>query len=422
MDYKSLFKTEILFKVLSKGIGFGKSLILLFLFGFTKELDSYYLALSLTGIMLSIPVVFELLYMAELKDKIESNKLELLQNLGLQFLVVTAVCSFLSIIVVTFFYHEDVLKNVIILLLWAFFFNLNSFIILVLRIRQQYKAIGWYFFFFPLITSIVLVLAFYGFNFKNAIIASLSMLVSEIILVFFLKHKVRTKLFFAEKIKLSFVFNKKRFSQIIKSFSLISAVYVIDVTDKSFSYNLDGGYTTVLIYGSLVPLMVRQALDFKSVFYHRLQYSYSIQSDLQIFYKTLKWLVYIIAPIMIVLYIGLQFVELSLLNKFIDINNAQFYDLIQVVYIYILILPIYIVWDMMYRIYYKNDYLNNLFLIMLIGVVLNYVLNYMFVNYLFMKTSGIALSTFIVLFLYCSYSFGLLKIKELRELNKNRNK
>ena len=121
---------------------------------------------------------------------------------------------------------------------------------------------------------------------------------------------------------------------------------------------------------------------------------------------------------MLGLYIVVQFIELSLVNRFIDITNDQFNDLIQVVNVYILILPIYIIWDMMYRIYYKNDYLNSLFLIMLIGVVLNYVLNYIFVNVLFMKTSGIALSTFIVLSLYCSYSFGLLKIKETNELKK----
>lgn len=238
------------------------------------------------------------------------------------------------------------------------------------------------------------------------------MLLSELFLFIYLQLKTKTKLFFNEKLNLISLFDKKKISQIVKSFSLISAVYIIDVTDKSFSYNLEGGYTTVLIYGSLVPLIIRQALDFKSVFYHRLQYSLTINSDLHIFYQTLKWLLCIIIPLIVLLSILLQFLKLNYLNKFIKITQEQFDDLLNVFNIYMLILPVYIIWDMMYRIYYKNNYLNKLFKIMLIGVILNYLLNYFFVNIIDLKTSGIALSTLIVLTIYCFYSYMLLRIKE----------
>lgn len=412
MDYKNFLKTEVFFKTLSKVAGLGKSFILLFLFGFSKDLDSYYFALSLVGLLLSIPVVFELLYMGELKDKIEDNNIKSLNNLTLKFISIVSVLLIFSISLVPFFYKDFVLKNVLILLVWAFFFNLNSFNVLVLRIKHKYKIIGWYFLLFPLIITIILLFFYYLLNFRNSIIASFSMLLSELFLFIYLQLKTKTKLFFNEKLNLISLFDKKKISQIVKSFSLISAVYIIDVTDKSFSYNLEGGYTTVLIYGSLVPLIIRQALDFKSVFYHRLQYSLTINSDLHIFYQTLKWLLCIIIPLIVLLSILLQFLKLNYLNKFIKITQEQFDDLLNVFNIYMLILPVYIIWDMMYRIYYKNNYLNKLFKIMLIGVILNYLLNYFFVNIIDLKTSGIALSTLIVLTIYCFYSYMLLRIKE----------
>lgn len=127
MDYKNFLKTEVFFKTLSKVAGLGKSFILLFLFGFSKDLDSYYFALSLVGLLLSIPVVFELLYMGELKDKIEDNNIKSLNNLTLKFISIVSVLLIFSISLVPFFYKDFVLKNVLILLVWAFFFQLKFF-------------------------------------------------------------------------------------------------------------------------------------------------------------------------------------------------------------------------------------------------------------------------------------------------------
>lgn len=417
MDYKKFLKIEIFFKILSKGIGVGKSFLFLLIFGFSTQLDSHYFALSLTGIILSIPIVYELLYIGDLKKNIESKNIDFIQTSFLQLITISVISSLVVFIFISIFNSKDVLYHIIILFLWANFFIINSFNILLLRLENEYKTIGVYFLLFPLSVSLFIIVGHYLFQFNTSLLVSISILFAEISLVLFLKNKIAYKYFNISKLFILSLYSKTRALQILKSFSLILVVYLIDVTDKSFSYKLDEGYTTVLIYGSLFPLMIRQALDFKSVFYHKLQDSLSIKNDLQIFYQTLRWFGYIIIPLIAILYLGSNFIKIEFLNKFIEIRENQFSDLMSVFFVYIFILPIYIIWDMMYRIYYKNDFLNKLFVIMFIGVFLNYGLNYFFVKILYLKTTGIALSTLIVLSSYCLYSFLLLKIEEKKLIN-----
>lgn len=419
MDYKKFLKIEIFFKILSKGVGLGKSFLLLLIFGFSAQLDSHYFAMSLVGIILSIPVVYELLYMSDIKRSIEANDIDFIQNSFLQLIVISIICSLITLIFIVIFYDIILLYHVIILLFWTLFFIVNSFNILVLRVNHRYKTIGLYFLLFPLFVSIFVALAYYVFYFKNSIIVSVSILLAEALMVIYFNQKIAFKYLNLSKVKALKFFNKERFIQTITSFSLIIAVYIIDVTDKSFSYKLEGGYTTVLIYGGLLPLMIRQALDFKSVFYHKLQESNSIKEDLIIFNQTLKWLLYLLLPIMTILFSIFQFINYKHLSKLFNFNELHFEDLMNVLFIYIFILPVYIIWDMIYRIYYKNKFLNKLFFIMLVGVILNYLLNYMFVYYFHMKASGIAFSTLLVLSIYCVYSFIILKVYANKELNIN---
>lgn len=413
VDYNNLFKLEILFKVLSKFFGLSKSLLVLFIFSFSGALDSHFYAFSLVGIILSISVVVELLFLQDLKRYYEQKKYSAISNLFYKLIFITIISTLLMGTILSIFQDVDIFQHIAILLIWSIFFVINSFFIILFRLNHQYKIIGIYFLLFPIFVMLSILLGHYILDYKSSLVVSISILVSEIILFCFLFLKLPSKnLLIFENSYLKLQYNKITIIKLLQSFSLISAVYLIDITDKFFAYRLGAGFTTILVYGMLAPLIIRQALDIKSVFYHKLQYSSSVNEDIAVFIKTLKWLSYILVPGIILFFTSSFFINYSLLNKFMDINQNQFDELVGVFLIYILILPIYIIWDMLYRIYYKNNLLSKLLFIISFGVLLNIVLNYVFITYFQMNTMGIALSTLIVLVSYCIYGYGFLHLKK----------
>lgn len=415
MNYKEMLKIELFYKLLSKSMSILKSISVLFVFGFSGVLDAHFFSLSIIGMVLSVPIIIELLYLKNIKIFLEEKDFDGISNLFYKSIFVT-ILGLISINIIFYFFQDDItIHNTIVLSCWSILFVSNAFIILLFRLMLNYKIIGKYFFFTPVLILLLAILINVFFNIKQELILSFSFLFSEIMLSTYLCFKLPIKRILRFNL-LYFKFNYKKevIIDIFYSFSLISSVYIIDLTDKYFAYQLGNGYTTILIYGSLFPLAIRQALDIKSVFYHKLQYSNSIKNDIKLLVTTIIWLLIIIFPLVVIFFILSYFVNYSLLKDITQISFEQFIDLVNVFKIYILILPVYIIWDMLYRVYYKNRQLEKLMKIMFFGLLINVLMNYIFIYNFKMTSNGIALSTFIVLFYYCTVASV--------QLFKNKNK
>lgn len=413
MNYKKLFRIEIFFKLFSKIAGFARTLLVLGLFGFSSALDTHYLALSYIGILLSISVLFELLHMKDITKILKKNKIDILGKLFYRLIILSAI---LGIFILGFIYlllDLQVFYHAIILEFWSIFFIANSFLILILRINLKYKEVGLYFFYTPLIVLSIILIEYYVIGYASSLLISFAILLSEVFL--FIKYYNNVNVLFLKEYRsfnLDLKLKKKYIINLTHSVGLIVCVYLIDITDKYFSSIIGEGYTTVLTYGMWLPLMIRQVLDLKSVFYHKLQSSLSIQEDMNILFVTIKWIVYIVFPIIILFIAMYTFLDYESIRDFVNINYEQYNDLLRVFLIYSFILPIYIVWDMLYRIFYKNNILNKLFFIMFSGVFLNGILNFIFINSFHMKATGIALSTLLAMSFYVFTSFIILiKVK-----------
>lgn len=82
-----------------------------------------------------------------------------------------------------------------------------------------------------------------------------------------------------------------------------------------------------------------------------------------------------------------------------------------IVYIGILITPLYMLWDLFYRFYYREKKIHTLIKIVFVGFIINIVLNYLLGFSLSWGIYGILVSTLIVFLFYNLLSFRYFFIK-----------
>lgn len=316
-----------------------------------------------------------------------------------------------SVIVLSLILSDNIqiISHIIILSLWGVL-NINSNFFLILnRYRESNKLVLTYYSLIIILDISILLLSLFYFNSEfNYLAISLSVFLSELIvlLVLFSKQIFTT----LKKVKdESFKFNIEK-SLLFKVFLILIVISFIDISDKFFLSFLGEGQITYYTYGLYAPLMIRQSLDIRSNFFVQINKVDSLKQTKLIFFKTIKKLLPFFILGVIVLLISVELSE-SLITNYFKIDDFLLFK--RIIYLGILITPFYMIWDLFYRFYYREKKINKLIVIVILGLMLNIGLNFLIGIKLSLGIYGILISTLIVFVFYnfMSYNYFFLRNK-----------
>lgn len=411
----NFIKKEVLVKLLSKIFGISRMVLILYLIGFTKELDSIFLIQSIIGIVLLVNVFFELNFSKKILLSISNNDSSIYKLYWPYILFLSLV--YLTISLSYFFIIGELISYYLIILIFliASFFNIIGYLGMIeLRLQDLKRKILLYYF----LTSFGLLFFFIFFDSilidkLNYYSLPLSVLATDICIIFFLFKNVFFK--FIRCFKEMSLSWDKNFS---KSIFIIGIFILIDSTDKFFLKSLGPGILSTFSYGLYVTITVRSILDIRSNFNAKLTLIKNDKSKLKvIFYKYLKTLIKLYSFFLFIFLVSVYFLSyfenetiqiFKLLN--LELENINLLFKISLIGI-IFYAPLYLIFDLTYRIYYAVDDLNYIFHVALIAFIINVVLNYIIGYYFELGAVGILLSS-ISVFIFLVYS-GLRYINKL---------
>ncbi len=399
---------EIYVKIFTKLLGVFRTIFLLFFFSISSKLDNFYFAKSIVGVVVLINILFEITYSEQIN--LFKNNLTFIKKLS-NFLNKFSLIMTFSVIVLSLILSDNIqiISHIIILSLWGVL-NINSNFFLILnRYRESNKLVLTYYSLIIILDISILLLSLFYFNSEfNYLAISLSVFLSELIvlLVLFSKQIFTT----LKKVKdESFKFNIEK-SLLFKVFLILIVISFIDISDKFFLSFLGEGQITYYTYGLYAPLMIRQSLDIRSNFFVQINKVDSLKQTKLIFFKTIKKILPFFILGVIVLLISVELSE-SLITNYFKIDDFLLFK--RIIYLGILITPFYMIWDLFYRFYYREKKINKLIVIVILGLMLNIGLNFLIGIKLSLGIYGILISTLIVFVFYnfMSYNYFFLRNK-----------
>lgn len=403
------FRYEIISKIIAKLSGVLKQLAILLFIGISLDLDAFYVASSYIGIVLALVSWAEIIILPVLLSKKSQLEKRKLLSASVQYILSCSIILLLfSVFTGVYIYGEDYLGWLVGIGLWAVMNVINSIYILAFRADGNIGSIASYYArtsISGMVLFIATALNYYFFIQTDAYkveVLLFSIIVPE--LYYFLKNILSSSYVFdfRHDIKVEVYFKKFILTrQSGLTVMILFLVVGIDITDKIFTTlgGSSGNGASILIYGSLLPLVLRNSLDVKSLFYTSLQECITIKEQLVLLSSVHKKIMKIYVPVIIFLALFVfLFGKYALLMMKIDEDSAL--AIMKVFSIYCLLIPFYIYWDLFYRMFHWNNKVVHAVVLVLGGVIVNIILNYIFVIELFLGAFGIALSTFFVFFMY----------------------
>ena len=148
---------EIFIKIITKGLGIFRTLLLLLFFSVSSTLDDFYYAKSIVGFIILINIFFEITHSQEL-NKYKNNPVFvkkyciILNKLSLIIGIPLIIISFLI------FENSQIMSHIIILSIWAWF-NINSnYFLLIFRYKNRNTKVLLYYFLISIFDILILVL------------------------------------------------------------------------------------------------------------------------------------------------------------------------------------------------------------------------------------------------------------------------
>ncbi len=398
----SHFSLEVLAKVSSKLLSLGRSLLMLLVFNFTEELDEFYYAFSLIGAVLMINILFEMIFL----PKIRQDEKEGIDRTDEYFGLLISIASILIVILVIVLGIIDkkvITINLTFLIAYAVLKVVSSFYVVRLRVHNEYKKLTFSFFLAALLTLFFTCASWYYFRELSFMMLSFPLMIAEFLVIGYLVFSTR-ELF---ALKISFHNLHSHLAYVSKEFLvaavILSIITLIDITDKSFANYLGNGSVSLLSYGLMTMLILRQSIDVKSQFYDKL----GSHKGRAIFVLQSKFLKRQIALVLIgyaIIILGYLVIGKFILIEYLAIDLVNLKRIEHVFLLSLIILPNYLYWDLNYRIYYHLKKLKSLLLVIISGFVINIILNWLFSVFMDFGVEGIVLSTLSVLVFYNLYS------------------
>lgn len=412
MVSNSHFNKEILAKVVAKSAGVFKQAAILFFIGVSAGLDAFYVASSFCGIILALVAWSEVVVLPELSSaqKIRQPYVFLIffKNIALISLFLSA----LTIVMGCTVYGSSFVGWLGLLACWAVFNVLNNCYLLLYRVQGNMDAVARYYRSSSIIGAILFVI---GSSFLRLFsvggdalvwLLALTILLPEIyfFILYFSRGRSRHLVRWRRGLHLlDFVSRYGGSSRSLTSLAVILLVFGIDAVDKYFSTlpSVAPNGASILVYGALIPLTARVALDAKTLFYTALSQNEGGVKAWGLMCQMHAKIMKIYAPLILLAALSCWlFGGYLLMLMGISSDNAS--AIIDVFYLYALLVPLYILWDFIYRIYHINRRVWSIIGLVVAGFSLNIVLNYVFVVAIGMGAAGIALSTLLVYLLYCA--------------------
>lgn len=396
MDLKLDFLTkEIFVKILTKGLGVFRTLYLLFFFSISTALDNFYFAKSIVGIVILINILFEITYSQQLNNHKDNSSFVkqfsvILNKLSFSIVIILIVGSYLV------FANSEMLIHIIIMSLWGVL-NINSnYFLLLFRYKEFNSRVLLYYLLIATFDILLLFLMFAMLRSDNYFLAiSMSLFFSELI-VFTILFSRFCFLSYKKARNDSFKLDLQT-STLYRVFFILVIIAMIEISDKFFLSFLGEGQITYYTYGLYAPLMIRQSLDIRSNFFVQINKAQSLSDTRIIFYSTLKKLIPFFLLGVVILVVAAELLQ-GLLHKVFHIDDVSLFK--NIIYLGILIAPLYMIWDLFYRFYYRENQINRLIKLVLIGFLVNVGLNFFLGIHLSWGIYGILLSTLMVFLFY----------------------
>ena len=397
---------EIYIKLITKGLGVFRTLYLLLFFSISTALDNFYFAKSIVGVVILVNILFEITYSQQLNES--KDNLTFIKKFNIILNKASFIIGFILVIISLLISNNlEIIIHVLMLSLWGIL-NINSnYFLLLFRYKELNKRVLSYYLLIAIFDILLLLLILNFLESENSFFSiSVSLLISEFLVFMLLFSK-----FFLSSYKNgndnSVKLNLKK-TTLYKVFLILVVISLIDISDKFFLSFLGKGQITYYTYGLYAPLMIRQSLDIRSNFFVQINQAESLNHIKLIFYKTLKRLAPFFFLGVIILISVTELFEEVIKNTFHIENIIVFKN---IVYLGILITPLYMLWDLFYRFYYREKKIHTLIKIVFVGFIINIVLNYLLGFSLSWGIYGILVSTLIVFLFYNLLSFRYFFIK-----------
>ncbi|MCX2718546.1 hypothetical protein [Lentiprolixibacter aurantiacus] len=389
---------EIFVKVFTTSMVLLRAAYLLYFFGATATLDSFFLAKAIVGLVALVSILFEIVYSSKLVTfKHDLNFIKKYNiYIGRIALLISVIALALALISGT---EKLVIINMIILSIWAIISINSNYYLLIYRYQLKNKRVLFYYSLLSLLDVVILVvlhkLNIFGDSLSFLALA-MSLVMSEAIVFLLLFSKYTYKVFSSgqaalcdEKLPVVYFF---------KVLGILVVITLIDITDKYFLSFMGEGSIVYYVYGLKAPLIIRQSLDIKSNFFVQINELKTLDEVRQVFFKTLKRLApfFMLAALVLVIVVE---VFGSAIISFFKLDNLLL--LKKIIYIGVITVLFYMVWDLFYRYYYRSGKIDLLLKVAFIGFVLNIIFNYIFAISLKLEVLGVLISTFSI---YCFYT------------------
>ena len=376
--------------------------------------DAFFMALSLIGIFMMFTDVFNSLGVPQLvaakKKDLDLSEFKKIASMLLSLTIaltvaITLVAIFVYPLIakIAVGFHSVSLmymKNVYYLLLpylsLNFIFHYCGGILRSMRRFTQYFIGELIFSFFSFLFT------FLGLHyFKSYLILpsalSIAQVFSTLYMIFMAKEFLHFGFFMNDTIK-------QIFSQFGYLLLLYGTFYIFLVIDKSFASLLPTKSISALTYGALVAGIPLSILRLDQITTTTLSEHKGSLEKLSFY---IKKILLISIPI-IIFYLLFSGLLVRLLFFYGSFSKSDLKLTTKTVMFFSLNIPAMLIWPLIYRVFQIRNELKPVFIIAIIGIIINFLLDYLFIIKLHMTIKGIILGTIVALLVICVVSWMFL--------------
>jgi len=396
---KAVVSTSIL-NLISKLLGYGKTIILIVFAGMGDALDAYIVAYSVVTVyIMMFGDIFDSLGVPELSRAWNEKKEKLFEsmtrNLFLLSFILTILLSsglyltysyFLQIQAIGF---SDTKRELVV--------NMLYYLIPFILVYLPYHALGAFFrsqkyltlfYTTQLLNSIVVLVylaLFHSSPYDIPIATSLGYMSGfMVMLLFSLKQ-------FSLFGRIDFGYYKTIVKTFIPLFFILGTFQLYNITDRAFASYLNSGAISAMYYALMITMIIPGMLSLSNLIIADLTLS---KEPTVLINKLFYFGVYISVPVIIFVLLQKSLIVDVVLN-FGNLTTQNYDDSVTSLSLYIFILPSFLIWPVFYRYFQIIGKLKVIFSIASVGILSNIILNYIFMIWLNIGLAGIIIATII---------------------------
>lgn len=398
---------------LARIFGYLKFFFIATLLGLGLETDAFFMALSLIGIFIMFADVFDSIGVPNLVQARQRSEEDFKKLAGLLFtftMILTLFITIASIILLPVvlkipkgFSPEAIDLTKVSYMLLIPYVSLNFIFHHFGAVLRSVRRFTHYFIgelISTFVSSILIAVGLLIYGDWKVIPISIS--VAQVVATLYMVYKGREFLHF------SFYIDKTT-KEILKTFGYLSALYGVFhlyiLTDKAFASILEEKSVSALTYGFLIANIPRGIIKLEHMAITSLSEVKGSLEKLNFYIKKililtipLSMFVFFTSDVLVKILFGYK--SFSSLDVDITATATRYY---------VLSLPFMFIWPILYRTFQIRQDLKPIFFISILGVIVNFVLNYILVLYLNLGLVGICLGTFGAYALICVSGYIILR-------------